>query len=95
MGEYVGPRRARPFLRYCEARCLRWQERRAFEVYVSEAVRLVGENTGKYIKEPFSQLVEARPEVEQRRPEEVAAELVGKGVLRIEPARSDGQDQRR
>lgn len=86
MGEYVGPRRARPFRMYCQARCLRWQERRAFEVYVSEAVRLLGENTGKYIKEPFARIIERREPVPQRRPEDVAAELQRKGVIEIEPA---------
>lgn len=71
---------------YCQARCLRWQERRAYEVYVSEAVRLLGKNTGEYIEESFARIIERHAPVPQRRPEDIMAELQRKGVIKIEPA---------
>ena len=80
MGEYAGVKRARPFLRYCQARHEREDEERSWRVYMSDQAALTPQN--KFIKKPWREIVgSARKPVDRRSAEEVAEEVMAKAKI--------------
>lgn len=80
MGEYAGVKRARPFLRYCQARHEREDEERSWRVYMSDQAALTPQN--KFIKKPWREIVgSARKPVDRRSAEEIAEEVLAKAKI--------------
>lgn len=80
MGEYAGVKRARPFLRYCQARHEREDEERSWRVYMSDQAALTPQN--KFIKKPWREIVgSARKPVDRRSAEEIAEEVMAKAKI--------------
>ena len=80
MGEYAGVKRARPFLRYCQARHEREDEERSWRVYMSDQAALTPQN--KFIKKSWREIVgSARKPVDRRSAEEIAEEVMDKAKI--------------
>lgn len=80
MGEYAGVKRARPFLRYCQARHEREDEERSWRVYMSTQAALTPQH--KFIKQPWREIVcSARKPVDRRSAEEIAEEVLAKAKI--------------
>jgi hypothetical protein len=80
MGEYAGVKRARPFLRYCQARHEREDEERSWRVYMSDQAALTPQN--KFIKKSWREIVgSARKPVDRRSAEEIAEEVMAKAKI--------------
>lgn len=80
MGEYAGVKRARPFLRYCQARHEREDEERSWRVYMSDQAALTPQN--KFIKKSWREIVgSARKPVDRRSAEEIAEEVLAKAKI--------------
>lgn len=80
MGEYAGVKRARPFLRYCQARHEREDEERSWRVYMSDQAALTPQN--KFIKKSWREIVgSARKPVGRRSAEEIAEEVMAKAKI--------------
>lgn len=80
MGEYAGVKRARPFLRYCQARHEREDEERSWRVYMSDQAALTPQN--KFIKKSWREIVgSARKPVDRRTAEEIAEEVMAKAKI--------------
>lgn len=80
MGEYAGVKRARPFLRYCQARHEREDEERSWRVYMSDQAALTPQN--KFIKKSWRDIVgSARKPVDRRSAEEIAEEVMAKAKI--------------
>lgn len=75
LGEYRGAPRTRPFICYCEARYARDLQERTFRVYVTEAIRLNGQN--KAITAKWHEI--AWPgKVDERTGDEIALDLLAR-----------------
>ncbi len=82
MGEYTGPRRARPFARYLTARQRREAEGAAYRVYLTESIRLAVQS--RYIATPYLELVRGAAEpADTRSGDEIAADVIGKLGLKV------------
>lgn len=82
MGEYTGPRRARPFARYLTARRRRESEEAAYRVYVTESLRLSVQS--RYIAKPFMELMRGAAEpADTRSGDEIAADVIGRLGLKV------------
>lgn len=80
MGEYAGVKRARPFLRYCQAMHEREDEERSWRVYMSDQAALTPQN--KFIKKSWREIVgSARKPVDRRSAEEIAEEVMAKAKI--------------
>ena len=80
MGEYAGVKRARPFLRYCQARHEREDEERSWRVYMSDQAALTPQY--KFIKKSWREIVgSARKPVDRRSAEEIAEEVMAKAKI--------------
>lgn len=67
---------------YCLARYEQEQERKAYRIYVTDALRVIGENTaryagGGYIAERFADVLDRKPP-DRRSLEEITAEIVAR-----------------
>ena len=82
MGEYVGPRRPRPFLCYCKARAKREDEERSWRLYMSEQAHLSPQ--GKYMTQSWMELVESsRKPADNRSADEIVADVVKGAGLEV------------
>lgn len=82
MGEYTGPRRARPFARYLSARQRREAEGAAYRVYLTESIRLAVQS--RYIATPYLELVRGAAEpADTRSGDEIAADVIDKLGLKV------------
>ena len=82
MGEYVGPRRARPFLCYVKARAKREDEERSWRLYMSEQAALTPQ--GKYMRQSWGEIVESsRRPVDGRSAEQIAADVIERAGLEV------------
>lgn len=73
MGEYRGPARVRPFLRYVAARYRSALNERSFRVYTTEQMRLNAQN--QYLKNSWWGLMHPQRVEETRSGEEIAQDI--------------------
>lgn len=73
MGEYRGPARVRPFLRYTAAKYRAALNERSFRVYVTEQMRLNAQH--KYLKNSWWGLMHPQRIEETRSGEEIAQDI--------------------
>lgn len=79
---------------YCAARFVEWARAEAYRIYVTDALRIVGENTarfasGNYIKARYADIVEPKKQ-DNRTCEEITADIVARCGLTIKKAAPDG-----
>lgn len=72
--------RIKPFLRYCVARLNEREKTEAYRIYVTDALRVVAENTarfasGNYIKARYADIIEPKKQ-DNRTCEEITADIV-------------------
>lgn len=61
MGQYRGPKTLKSFARYAVALHRDRQEVTAYRIYVAESLRLIPQ--GKYLTEPFGDILKPRPTI--------------------------------
>ena len=86
--------RIKPFLRYCVARLNEREKTEAYRIYVTDALRIVAENTarfasGNYIKARYADIIEPKKQ-DNRTCEEITADIVARCGLTIKKAAPDG-----
>lgn len=79
---------------YCAARFVEWARAEAYRIYVTDALRIVGENTarfasGNYIKARYADMIEPKKQ-DNRTCEEITADIVARCGLTIKKAAPDG-----
>ena len=79
---------------YCAARFVEWARAEAYRIYVTDALRIVGENTaryasGDYIKARYADIIEPKKQ-DNRTCEEITADVVARCGLTIKKAAPDG-----
>ena len=72
--------RIKPFLRYCVARLNEREKTEAYRIYVTDALRVVSENTaryagGGYIKARYADIIEPKKQ-DNRTCEEITADII-------------------
>lgn len=82
MGEYVGPRRAHPFLCYCKARADREDEQRSWRAYMAQQATLSPQ--GRFMQRPWLELLkEGRKPRDTRSADEIIDDVVRKAGLEV------------
>ena len=72
--------RIKPFLRYCVARLNEREKTEAYRIYVTDALRVVAENTarfasGNYIKARYADMIEPKKQ-DNRTGDEMVADII-------------------
>lgn len=79
---------------YCAARFVELARAEAYRIYVTDALRIVAENTaqyagGNYIKARYTDMIEPKKQ-DNRTCEEITADIVARCGLTIKKAAPDG-----
>lgn len=82
-GQYTGSRSVKAFLRYALAQYRHEREDEAYRIYVTDALRLVAENTaasvcGKYLTARFADVIAPPKEEDKKTCEEITAEIIAR-----------------
>ena len=77
--------RIKPFLRYCVARLNEREKTEAYRIYVTDALRVVAENTarfasGNYIKARYADMIEPKKQ-DNRTGDEIVADIIKRAGL--------------
>lgn len=82
MGEYAGVKRARPFLRYCQARADREDEQRSWRAYMAQQAMLSPQ--GRFMQRPWLELLkEGRKPRDMRSADEIIDDVVRQAGLEV------------